>query len=173
MKRFERRTTTPASRLTSCQYTRGSSLSLERGPVDGSVSPLAVVNNLLHRAMSYSLQDETLWTHITIVTVRPMLWDRCPVCPVCLYRWCIEAKRLDGPKCHLDYGGRSRCRRHCVRRHPAPQGKGHSSPHFLAHVYCGQTVASLSNCCAVVVDVLIITIIIIITITHPQRERTT
>jgi len=28
----------------------------------------------------------------------------------------------------------------------APHGKGHSSPHFLAHVYCGQTVAHLSNC---------------------------
>ena len=27
-----------------------------------------------------------------------------------------------------------------------PQGKGHSSPHFSANVYCGQTVAHLSNC---------------------------
>ena len=28
---------------------------------------------------------------------------------------------------------------------PAPHGKGHSSPHFLAHVQCGQTVAHLSK----------------------------
>jgi len=30
---------------------------------------------------------------------------------------------------------------------PAPHShkKGHSSPHFLAHVYCGQMVAHLSN----------------------------
>ena len=30
----------------------------------------------------------------------------------------------------------------------SPHGKGHSSPslHFSAHVYCGQTVAHLSNC---------------------------
>jgi len=27
-----------------------------------------------------------------------------------------------------------------------PHGKGHSSPQFSAHVYCGQTVAHLSNC---------------------------
>jgi len=27
-----------------------------------------------------------------------------------------------------------------------PQGKGHSSRYFSAHVYCGQTVAHLSNC---------------------------
>jgi len=30
---------------------------------------------------------------------------------------------------------------------PAPShGNGHSSPHFSAHVYCGETVAHLSNC---------------------------
>jgi len=26
-----------------------------------------------------------------------------------------------------------------------PHGKGHSSPHFSTHVYCGETVAHLSN----------------------------
>jgi len=31
-----------------------------------------------------------------------------------------------------------------------PHGKGHSSPHFSAHVYCDQTVADLSNCQALV-----------------------
>ena len=30
---------------------------------------------------------------------------------------------------------------------PAPHhGKGHSRPHFSAHVYCDRTVANLSNC---------------------------
>jgi len=34
---------------------------------------------------------------------------------------------------------------------PAPPRKGaHRSPHFSAHVYCGQTVARLSNCRALV-----------------------
>ena len=46
------------------------------------------------------------------------------------------------------YRGRYRLRRHCVRW--GPHGKGHSSPHFSAHVCCGQTVAHLSNCWAVV-----------------------
>ena len=29
---------------------------------------------------------------------------------------------------------------------PAPQRKGAQQPHFSAHVYCGQTVAHVSNC---------------------------
>jgi len=33
---------------------------------------------------------------------------------------------------------------------PPPHRKGHSSPHFLTHVYCGQTVAHFSNCRALV-----------------------
>jgi len=74
------------------------------------------------------------------------------------------------------YRGRPRPRRHCVKWGPSfpnekghrsphfsahlycgqmaewleiPLGterKGHSRPHFLAHVYCGQTVAYLTNC---------------------------
>jgi len=32
--------------------------------------------------------------------VRPMLSDRCMSC-LCLWRWCIVAKRLDGSRCHL------------------------------------------------------------------------
>jgi len=39
----------------------------------------------------------------------------------------------------------------CARWGPnSPHGKGHSSPHFSAHVYCGQTVAHLSSCWALV-----------------------
>ena len=58
------------------------------------------------------------------------------------------------------YGGRPQPRRHCVGWEPSsPHGKGHNSPpHFsanvvLAHVYCGQTVAHLSNCWALVQSV--------------------
>jgi len=29
---------------------------------------------------------------------------------------------------------------------PAPTERGTAAPHFSAHVYCGQTVAHLSNC---------------------------
>jgi len=45
------------------------------------------------------------------------------------------------------YGGGPRPRRHCVRWGPStpPHGKGHSSPNFSAHVYCGQTVAYLNK----------------------------
>jgi len=32
----------------------------------------------------------------------------------------------------------------------SPYGEGQDSPHFSGHVYCGQTVAHLSNCCALV-----------------------
>jgi len=37
------------------------------------------------------------------------------------------------------YGARPRPRRHCVKWDPAPPKKGHIIPHFLVHVYCGQT----------------------------------
>jgi len=52
-------------------------------------------------------------------------------------------------------GGRPRPRRHCVRWGPSPSSfpphkKGYRSPHFLDHVYCGQTVAHVSNCWALV-----------------------
>jgi len=48
------------------------------------------------------------------------------------------------------YGGRPPCRRHCARWGPSsPPKKGHR-PHFLAHVCCGQTVAHLSYCWALV-----------------------
>jgi len=46
------------------------------------------------------------------------------------------------------YGGRPRPGPHCVRwgpSSPLPKALG-QSPHFSAHVYCGQTVADLSNC---------------------------
>ena len=46
---------------------------------------------------------------------------------------------------------RPRPRRHCLRWGPSSRhGKGHIRPHFWAHVYCGQMVAHLSNCSALV-----------------------
>jgi len=38
--------------------------------------------------------------------------------------------------------------------HPAPHGKGQSSPPTSAHVYYGQTVVHLSNCWALVMVAL-------------------
>ena len=50
----------------------------------------------------------------------------------------IVAKRLDAPRCQW-YGGRPRRGHIVLDRDPAPPRKGHSIPHFWAHVYCGQT----------------------------------
>jgi len=47
------------------------------------------------------------------------------------------------------YGSRPRPRPHCVRRGPSSHRKGHSSPLFSAHVYCGHGRPSqllLSSC---------------------------
>jgi len=33
---------------------------------------------------------------------------------------------------------------------PPPEKRGTAAPHFSVHVYCGQMVVHLSNCCAVV-----------------------
>jgi len=44
------------------------------------------------------------------------------------------------------YGGRPRPRRHVLDRDPvSPMERGTAAPHFSVHVYCGQTVANLSN----------------------------
>jgi len=37
------------------------------------------------------------------------------------------------------YGGKPRPRRHCAKCRPSFPHRWHSSPHFLAHVDCGQT----------------------------------
>jgi len=57
----------------------------------------------------------------------------------------VVAKRLNGSRCHLVSLGPSDI---VLDGDPAelPHIKGHSSPHFSAHVYCGQTVVHLSNC---------------------------
>ena len=49
------------------------------------------------------------------------------------------------------YGGRPRHRRHCSRWGPSsPTERGTAAPNFSADVYCGQTLAHLSNCWALV-----------------------
>jgi len=56
------------------------------------------------------------------------------------------------------YGGRPLPRPHCVRwglSSIPPRKQGHSSPHFSAHVYFGQTVAHRSNCWALVQLVMV------------------
>ena len=58
------------------------------------------------------------------------------------------------------YRGRPRPRWHCVRWGPAPghrpppSKKGGARPQFSVHVHCGQTVAHLSNCWALVYFIL-------------------
>jgi len=71
-------------------------------------------------------------------------------------RWSIVAKRWMDQDATW-YRGRFWPRRHCVRWGPSsPHEKGHSShPHFWAHVFCGQAVAHLSNCWALVLFCLI------------------
>ena len=86
----------------------------------------------------------------SLKTVRPVLSDRCLSCPDCLF--CLSVtlvycgqmvgwiKLPLGTEIGLGLGPRP----HCVRwgpssLHPDPPRKGHSSPHFSAHVYCGQT----------------------------------
>jgi len=87
------------------------------------------------------------------VTIRPMIWDRCPLCLSALsacnvgvlwpYGWMDQDATW--------YVGRPRPRRHCVRRGPSsPTEREQQLSHFSAHVYCGQTVAHLSNCRALV-----------------------
>jgi len=64
-----------------------------------------------------------------------MLSDRCPVCPVCpsvTLVYCGHIKMKLGTEVSLGPG-------HVVLdEDPVSPQKGHSSPHFSAHVYCGQ-----------------------------------
>jgi len=81
----------------------------------------------------------------------------CPVCPLLSVSLFVFDVGVLWPNGWMDQdatwcGGRPWPRRHCVRWGPnyPSHGKGHSNPHFRAHVYCGQTVAHLSNCLALV-----------------------
>ena len=79
-------------------------------------------------------------------TVRPILSDRClSVClSVCLWRWCIVAKRLDGQD-ETWHAGRPRPWPHCVTlgtQFLLPKGGGRIRQ-FLAHICCGQMAAGI------------------------------
>jgi len=72
------------------------------------------------------------------VTVRLMLQDGCTVCSVCNFGVLWPNGSMDQDAAWYRYRGRLRSRRHCVRWGlSSPYGKGHSSPHFSAHVYFG------------------------------------
>jgi len=81
-----------------------------------------------------------------------MLWDRCLVCPICNVGvlWPNGWTDQDTTR----YGGRPRPRWHCVRWEPSspPPRKGAEQPPTFAYVYCGQMVAHLSYCWALVLD---------------------
>ena len=76
-----------------------------------------------------------------------MLWDRCPVCLVCNVGVLWPNGWMDqGATC---YGGIGLGPGDIVLDgDPAPQGVVHLPQQLAAfrHVYCGQTVAHLSNC---------------------------
>jgi len=87
------------------------------------------------------------------VTVRRMLRDRCPVCPVCMSVTLVHCGRTVGwikmplgTEVGLGQGDA------VLDGDPAPPRKGAQQPppHFSAHVYCSQSVAHLSYCWAVV-----------------------
>ena len=74
-----------------------------------------------------------------------MLRDHCPICLFVLLVYCgqpVEWIKMPlGTEVGVGPGDIM------LDRDPAsPHAKGHSSPHFSAYVYCGQTVAHLSNC---------------------------
>jgi len=101
-------------------------------------------------AISMLLRD--FWATV-YKTVRPMLSDSCLSCLFCLWRWCIVAKRLDGLGCHLVWTmdvsmGPGDI---MLDGDPSLPKKEHSpSPQFSVAVYCGHTVARVSNCWALV-----------------------
>jgi len=88
-------------------------------------------------------------------TVRPMLSDRCLSCPVCL---CLYSLTLEYCGRTVGYINMPLCMEvgldpgHIVLdgEPPSPTERSTAARHFSAHVYCGQTVAHLSNCCALV-----------------------
>jgi len=88
------------------------------------------------------------------VTVRPMLWDHCPVCPVLSVTLVYCGQMVGwinmpfGTAVGLGPGNMVRW------GHSSPHKKEHSSPHFSAHVCCGQMFANLSNCWALVLVVV-------------------
>jgi len=71
-------------------------------------------------------------------TVRPVLSNRCSVCPVCDVGVLWPNGWMDQDATW--YSDRPQPRRHCVRWGPSclPK-KGNRSPQFSAHVYYGQT----------------------------------
>jgi len=71
-------------------------------------------------------------------TVRPMLSDRClSVLSVCNVGVLWSNGWMDQDETWR--GGRPQYRPHCVRWEPSSPKKGHSRPHFSAHVCCGQS----------------------------------
>jgi len=74
-----------------------------------------------------------------------MLRDRCPVCPVCLsvtLKYCGQTVGWIKMPLGTEVGPGDIL----LDGDLAAPRKGHSSPHFSAHVYCGQTIAHLSCC---------------------------
>jgi len=75
-----------------------------------------------------------------------MLRDHSPVCPVCNVGVSWPNGWMDHDANVMEVGlGPGEI---VLDRHPAPPAteRGTAAPHFSGHVYCGQTIAHLSNC---------------------------
>jgi len=99
-----------------------------------------------------------MWHHFSLciavlgwplqVTICPILRDHFHECP-------ISNVGVLWPNGWMDqdatwYGNRPRPGDIALDGDPSPPRKGAQQPHFSGHVYCGQTVAHLSNCWALV-----------------------
>ena len=103
------------------------------------------LSTLTFFSLAYSLQCGSVFGPPLQVTVRPVLWDRCHICPVCVTLvYCGQTVAWIKMPLGTEVGSDI-----VLDGDPAPHGSGHRSlPHFPAHVYCGKTVAHLSNCLA-------------------------
>jgi len=90
----------------------------------------------------------TVVLSVTVQTVSAFLYKYMTMMMMMTMKW------LDGSTCHLIRRWASAQATLCYMGTLLRHGKGHSSPHFSAHVYCGQTVAHLSYCWTLVFNVI-------------------
>jgi len=104
-----------------------------RSYIKGTELPPANILRLLERQLiALQLCPESFWATVC-KTVRPMLSDRCPVCPVCLSDCDVAVLWPNGltDQDETWHAGRPRPWPHCVRWGPSsPSPKGAQPPIF-------------------------------------------
>ena len=84
----------------------------------------------------YTTNNDSIYCKHVCKTVRPMLSDRCHVCPVCIVGVLWPSGWMDQDETWRT--GRPRLWPHCIRwERSSTSSKGHS-PQFSAHICCGQ-----------------------------------